>query len=167
LKSKYFIIYIINNNVYGGNKNMKTNIILIALFVPAFMFLSNGSVDTANAETDISHCANLEATVARPACEAAAHVKSDRPSFDDTLMGVRGTTANRRYGTSYRNDLSEKNRMRNGIPASGLGNSSNASSIQMGADSNENRRYGTSYRNDLSDKNRMRNGIPGSGRKMN
>ena len=146
---------------------MKTNIILIALFVPAFMFLSNGSVDTANAETDISHCANLEATVARPACEAAAHVKSDRPSFDDTLMGVRGTNANRRYGTSYRNDLSEKNRMRNGIPASGLSNSSIASSMQMGAESNENRRYGTSYRNDLSEKNRMRNGIPGSGRKMN
>jgi hypothetical protein len=146
---------------------MKTNIILIALFVPAFMFLSNGSVDTANAETDISHCANLEATVARPACEAAAHVKSARPSFDDNLMGVRGTSANRRYGTSYRNDLSEKNRMRNGIPASGLSNSSNASSMQMGAESNENRRYGTSYRNDLSEKNRMRNGIPGSGRKMN
>ena len=65
---------------------MKTNIILIALFVPAFMFLSTGSVDTANAETDISHCANLEATAARPACEAAAHVKSADPTFDDTLM---------------------------------------------------------------------------------
>jgi hypothetical protein len=51
---------------------MKTNITLIALFVVAFMFPSIGSVDTADAETDISHCANLEATVARPACEAAA-----------------------------------------------------------------------------------------------
>jgi hypothetical protein len=151
---------------YRGNKNMKTNIKLITLFIPAFMFLSTGSVDTANAETDISHCAKLEATAARPACEAAAHVKSTPPTFDDTLMGVRGTSANRRYATSYRNELSEKNRMRNGIPASGLGHSSDASSIQMGADSNANRRYGTSYRNELSENNRMRNGIPGSGRKM-
>ena len=53
---------------------MKTNIILIALFVAAFMFPSIGSVDTAVAETDISHCANLEATAAQPACEATAHV---------------------------------------------------------------------------------------------
>ena len=98
---------------------MKTNIILIALFVPAFMFLSAGSDDTANAETDISHCVNLEASAARTACEAAAHVKSAPPTFDDTLMGVKGTHANRRYGTSYRNELSEKNRMRNGIPGSG------------------------------------------------
>jgi hypothetical protein len=151
---------------YRGNKNMKTNIRLITLFVPAFMFLSNGSVDTANAETDISHCAKLEATAARPGCEAAADVKSSPPTFDDTLMGVQGTPENRRYGTSYRNELSEKNRMRNGIPGSGLVYSSDPSSMQMGAESNANRRYGTSYRNELSEKNRMRNGIPGSGRKM-
>ena len=98
---------------------MKTNTLLIALFVAAFMFPSIRSVDTANAETNISHCANLEATVVRPSCEAAANVKSARPTFDDTLMGVRRTPANRRYGTSYRNELSEKNRMRNGIPGSG------------------------------------------------
>jgi len=145
---------------------MKTSIILIALYVPAFIFLSNGTVDTANAETDISHCANFEATVARPSCEAAADVKSARPTFDDTLMGVRRTPTNRQYGTSYRNELSEKNRMRNGIPASGLGNSSDVSSMQMGAKSNANRREGTSYRHELREKNRMRNGIPGSGRKM-
>jgi hypothetical protein len=145
---------------------MKTNITLIILFVPAFMFLSTGSVDTANAETDISHCAKLEATAARPACEAAAHVKSSPPTFDDTLMGLQGTSANRRYGTTYRNELSEKNRMKNGIPASGLGYSSEASATQVGAESNANRRYGTSYRNELSEKNRMKNGIPGSGRKM-
>jgi hypothetical protein len=144
---------------------MKTNITLITLFFPAFMFLSTGSVDTANAETEISHCAKLEPTAARPVCEAAAHVKSTLPTFDDTLMGLRGTSANRRYATSYRNELSEKNRMRNGIPASGLGHSSDASSIKMGAESNANRRYGTSYRNELSEKNRMRNGIPGSGKK--
>ena len=76
LKSKYFTIHIvINHNVYGVNKNMKTNIILIAVFVAAFMFPSIRSVDTANAETNISHCANLEATAARPACESAANVK--------------------------------------------------------------------------------------------
>ena len=145
---------------------MKTNITLIRLFVAAFMFLSAGSIDTANAETDISHCAKLEATAARPACEDAAYVESAPPTFDDTLMGVQGTPANRRYGTSYRNELSEKNRMGNGIPASGLGYSSDASSIQMGAKSNTNRRYGTSYRHEMREKNRMRNGIPGSGRKM-
>ena len=92
---------------------MKTNIILIALFVAAFMFPSIGSVDTAVAETDISHCANLEATAARPACEAAANVKPAPATFDDTLMGV-----DRRYRTSYRHELREKNRMRNGIPGS-------------------------------------------------
>ena len=145
---------------------MKTNITLITLLVTAFMFLSAGSIDTANAETDISHCANLEATAARPACEAAAHVKSAPPTFDDTLMGVQGTPANRGYGQSYRNEMSEKNRMQNGIPASGLVYSSEASAIQMGSESNANGRYGTSYRNDLRENNRMRNGIPGSGRKM-
>ena len=114
----------------------------------------------------LTHCSNLEATAARPACEAAAHVKSAHPTFDDTLMGVQGTPANRRYGTSYRNELSEKNRMRNGIPASGMDYSSDASSIQMGAESNTNRQDGTSYRHEMREKNRMRNGIPGSGRKM-
>jgi hypothetical protein len=145
---------------------MKTNIILIALFVATFMFSNIGSFDTANAETDISHCANLEATAARPACESAAHVKSAPPTFDDTLMGVLGTPANRRYGKSYRNELSEKNRMRNGIPASGLGYSSDASAIQMGVESNANRREGTSYRREMRENNRMRNGIPGSEQKM-
>jgi hypothetical protein len=140
---------------------MKTNIILIALFVPAFIFLSTGIVDTANAETDISHCANLEATAARPACEDAAH-----STFDDTLMGVQGTPAKRQYGTSYRNELSEKNRMRNGIPASGMDYSSDASLMQMGAESNANRQDITSNRHEMREKNRMRNGIPGSGRKM-
>jgi hypothetical protein len=97
---------------------MKTSIILIALFVAAFIFPSIGSVDTADAEIDISHCANLEATVARSACEAAAHGKPAPATFDDTLMGAQGTPANRRYGKSYRNELSEKNRMQNGIPGS-------------------------------------------------
>ena len=78
---------------------MKTNIILIALFVAAFMFPSIGSADTAVAETDISHCANLEATAARPACEAAANIKPAPTTYDDTLMGVQGTSANGRKGT--------------------------------------------------------------------
>ena len=143
---------------------MKTNIILIALFIAAFMFPSIGSVDTANAETDISHCANLEATAARPACEAAAHVKPAPPTFDDTLMGVQGTAANARNGTSYRSELRQKNRLRNGIPGSGSGYSSDASAIRMGAESNANRRDGTSYRHELREQNRLRNGIPGSGR---
>ena len=145
---------------------MKTNIILIALFVAAFMFPSIGSVDTAVAETDISHCANLEATAARQTCEAAANVKPAPATFDDTLMGAQGTTANRRYGKSYRNELSEKNRMQNGIPASGLGYSSDASTIQMGVESNTNMREGTSYRREMRENNRMRNGIPGSEQKM-
>ena len=116
---------------------MKTNIILIALFVAAFMFPSIRSVDTANAETDISHCANLEATVARPRCEAAAHVKPAPSTFDDTLMGAQGTT----------------------------GYSSDTSAIRMSEESNENGRYGMSYRHELRENNRLRNGIPGSGRK--
>ena len=98
---------------------MKTNIILIALFVAAFMFPSIGSVDTAIAETDISHCANLEATAARPACEAAANIKPAPTTYDDTLMGVQGTAVNARNGTSYRSELRQKNRLRNGIPGSG------------------------------------------------
>ena len=165
---------------------MKTNIILIALFVAAFMFPSIGSVDTADAETDISHCANLEATAARPACEAAAHVKPAPGNFDDTLMGAQGaessphatpidpatsgyssdasamrmgteSSAKGRYGTSYRHELRENNRLRNGIPGSGR---------KMGTESNANGRYGTSYRHELRENNRLRNGIPGSGRKM-
>jgi len=98
---------------------MKTNIILIALFVAAFMFTSIRSIDTVNAETDISHCANLEATAAQPACEATAHVEPAPPTFDDTLMGVQGTAVNARNGTSYRSELRQKNRLRNGIPGSG------------------------------------------------
>jgi hypothetical protein len=70
---------------------MKTNIILIALFFAAFMFPSIGSVDTADAETDISHCANLEATAARPACEAAAHGKTAHDSLEDTSRREHGT----------------------------------------------------------------------------
>ena len=139
---------VINNNVYGGNKNMKTNIILIALFVAAFMFPNIGSFDTANAETDISHCANLGATAARSACETAAHVKSAPQE------------------KSYRNELSEKNRMQNGIPASGLGYSSDASEIQMGMESNVSKREGTYNRLEMRENNRMRNGIPASGQKM-
>jgi hypothetical protein len=126
---------------------MKTNIILIALFVAAFMFPSIGSVDTADAETDISHCANLGATAARSACEAAAHVKSAPQE------------------KSYRNELSEKNRMQNGIPASGLDYSSDASEIQMGVESNASKREGTYNRLEMRENNRMRNGIPASGQK--
>ena len=43
----------------------------------------------AHSSADISHCANLEATAARPACEAAAHDSMNPPStFDDGLMGA-------------------------------------------------------------------------------
>ena len=51
-------------------------------------------------EVDISHCAQFEGEP-KVACEAAAHVKSAPQE------------------KSYRNELSEKNRMRNGIPGSG------------------------------------------------
>ena len=144
---------------------MKTNIILIALFVAAFMFPSIRSVDTANAETNISHCANLEATAARPACEGAANVKPAPPTFDDTLMGVQGTSANDRKGTSYRSELRQQNRLRNGVPGSGSSYSSDASSIQMGVESNANVRNGTSYRSELRQKNRCRMGAPGQDEK--
>jgi hypothetical protein len=218
LKSEYLIIHIIiNNSVYGVNKNMKTNIILIALFVGAFMFPSMGIVHTADAEMDISHCANLEATAARPACEASAHVKPAPVTFDDNLMATQGTAgsahatpidpvtlgysydvsakrmcaelnAKEPYGKSYRHELRENNRLRNGILGSrrnlmgeqGTASfvkgtpidlatssySSDASGIQMGPESNANRQYGTSYRNDLRENKRLRNGVPGSGRKV-
>ena len=130
---------------------MKVNIILIALFITAFMFPSIGSVDTAGAETDISHCANLEATAARPACEAAAHVKRAPATFDDTLMGTQGTAVSA-HATPIDPATSDY--------------SSDASAIRMGAESNVNGRYGTSYRHELRENNRLRNGIPGSGRKM-
>ena len=148
IKYKYIFI---NNNIYGGNKNMKTNIILIALFVTAFMFPSIGSVYTGDAETDISHCSNLEATAARPACEAAAHVKPASATFDDTFIGAQGTA-----GPSYAPPID---------PATSSF-SSDPSSIRMGSKSNANGRYGTSYRHELRENNRLRNGIPGSGRKI-
>jgi hypothetical protein len=70
---------------------MKRTIIFIAFSSAAFMFSSMGSVDMAAAQTDISHCANLEATAARPACEAAAHSIIGTPApFDDNLMGAAG-----------------------------------------------------------------------------
>jgi hypothetical protein len=130
---------------------MKTNIIFTALFMSAFIFPSIGSVDTADAETDISHCANLEATAARPACEAAANVKLAPATFDDTLMGAQGTKD--KAHASF-------------IDPATSGYSSDTSAIRMGAESNANRRYGTSYRHELRENNRLRNGIPGSGRKM-
>jgi hypothetical protein len=144
LKSKQLPIHIvINNNIYGGNKNMKTNTILITLFVAAFMFPSIGNIDTTNAETNISHCANLEATAARPACEAAAHFKPAPATFDDTLMGAQGT-ADSAHASPIDPDT--------------LGYSSDASAISMGAESNANGRYGTSYRHELRENNRLRNG---------
>ena len=130
---------------------MKTNIILIALFIAAFMFSSIGSIDTADAETNISHCANLEATASRPACEAAAHVKAAPATFDDTLMGAKGTA-----GSAHATPIDQAT----------SGYSSDASAIRMGAKSNANGRYGTSYRHELRENNRLRNGIPGSGLKM-
>jgi hypothetical protein len=146
---------------------MKTNIISIALFVATFMFQSFESVDTAEAAPRLNkEIPQMPDRIVPSKSEASVDVKSAPPTFDDTLMGVQGTSANRLYGTSYRNELSEKNRMRNGIPGSGLSYSSDTSAIQMGAESNANRRDGTSYRHEMREKNRMRNGIPGSGRKM-
>jgi hypothetical protein len=71
---------------------MKSKIMFIALYSVAFMFPSIGTVDTADALADISHCANLEATAARPACEAAAHgsMGGAPAPFDDGLMGAPG-----------------------------------------------------------------------------
>jgi hypothetical protein len=141
---------IISNNNYGGNKNMNTNIILIALFVSAFMFPSIGSVHTADAEIDISHCANLEAKAARPACEIVAHVKPAPVTFDDTLMATQGTASNA-HATP--------------IDSATSGYSYDAA-IRMGAESNAKEPYGTSYRHKLRENNRLRNGIPGSRRNL-
>ena len=130
---------------------MKTNIILIALFVAAFMFPSIESVDTADAETDISHCANFEATASRTACEAAAHGQPDpAATFDGTLGGTQGTAGSAQ--TTYKDSATS-------------GYSSDAPA-QKGWGIQMNGPYGTSTRQELRENNRLRNGIPGSGQKM-
>jgi hypothetical protein len=65
---------------------MKSKIIFIALYSAAFMFPSIGSVDTAGAQTDISHCDAFSGP-ALAACVDAAHGSSPAP-FDDGLMGA-------------------------------------------------------------------------------
>ena len=89
---------------------MKRTIMFIALYSAAFMFPSIGSLDTAGAEADISHCANLEATAVRPACEAAAHSSMAVPApFDDNLMGAAGDAGVMDpQGTSHDSKLSAK-----------------------------------------------------------
>jgi hypothetical protein len=86
-------------------KNIKSRIMFIALYSAAFIFPSIGSVDTegADTETDISHCANLEATAARPACEAAANRRGAPAEFDDGLMGApaMGAPGEGRTGGTY------------------------------------------------------------------
>jgi hypothetical protein len=148
---------------------MNTKVILmVALFVTGFLSTSICSLKIANAQVApmlSNTITQLPDRIVLSKNEDSVHVKST-PTFDDALMGVHGSSANRRYGTSYRNELSEKNRMRNGIPASGLGYSSDTSSMKIGSESNANRRDGTSYRHEMREKNRMRNGIPASGRKM-
>ena len=84
---------------------MKTKIILIALFVAAFMFPSIGSVETADAETDISHCTanGVISGASHDECVAAAHEAAQNAlpagaletagssaTFDDSLMGAPG-----------------------------------------------------------------------------
>ena len=96
----------------------------------------------------LTHCSNLEATAARPACEAAAHVKPAPTTFDDNLMGAQGT-ASSAHDTP--------------IDPATSGYSSDASTKRMGAGSNENGQYGTSYRHELRENNRLRNGAPASG----
>jgi predicted small lipoprotein YifL len=58
---------------------MKKQNVFMALFLAAFMLLLFGNVSSADpmmapgTAVDISHCAQLEPTAARPACEAQAH----------------------------------------------------------------------------------------------
>ena len=58
---------------------MKKQNMFVSLFLAGFMVLFFGSVSSADpmmppgTAVDISHCAQLEPTAARPACEAAAH----------------------------------------------------------------------------------------------
>jgi hypothetical protein len=130
---------------------MKTNIILIALFVATFMFPSIGSVDTADAETDTSQSANRE-EMTRSIGKATDLVIPAPATFDDTLMqGQRPPPPS--YGTESPMDTRRK--------------VTQPDRYEEGAVSNERSGgYGTSYRHELRENNRMRNGIPGSGRKM-
>jgi hypothetical protein len=75
-------------------KSMKSKIMFIALYSAAFMFPSIGSVDIADAETDISHCDAFSGP-ALAACVDAAHGSASAP-FDDGLMGAPGTMGNAR-----------------------------------------------------------------------
>ena len=129
---------------------MKTNIILIALFVAAFMFPSIGSVDTADAETDTSQSANRE-EMTRAIGKATDLVIPAPATFDDTLM--QGQTPPPSYEPESPMDTRRKVKQ--------------PDRYEEGAESNERSGgYGTSYRHELRENNRMRNGIPGSGQKM-
>ena len=130
---------------------MKTNMILIALFVAAFMFPSIGSVDTAEAETDTSQSANRE-EMTRAIGKATDLVIPAPATFDDTLM-----QGQRPPPPSYEPKSPIDTRRKVTQP----------DRYEEGAYSNERwDDYGTSYRHELRENNRMRNGIPGSGRKM-
>ena len=76
---------------------LSLTLIVFSLFSSSYLITSA----SASAETDISHCANLEATAARPSCEAAAHEAAQNAlpagaletagssaPFDDGLMGA-------------------------------------------------------------------------------
>ena len=84
---------------------MKSKIMFIALYSAAFMFPSIWSVETADAETDISHCADRydRLTGMYQDCVAAAHEAAQNAlpagaletagssaTFDDNLMGTPG-----------------------------------------------------------------------------
>jgi hypothetical protein len=130
---------------------MKTNIILIALFVAAFMFPSIGSVDTADAETDTSQSANRE-EMTRSIGKGKDFVIPAPATLDDTLMQGQSPPS-----PSYATESPMDTRRKVTQP----------DRYEEGAESNERSGgYGTSYRHELRENNRMRNGIPGSGRKM-
>jgi hypothetical protein len=68
---------------------MKSKTLFIALYSVAFMFPSIGSVDTAVAKTDISHCMVLADGPAKAACaEAAASAdpRNGAPTYDTKGM---------------------------------------------------------------------------------
>ena len=105
---------------------MKSKIMFIALYSAAFMFPSIGSVDIADAETDLSHCAAFSGEPkgacedaarnhapvvgdishcdafsgpALAACVDAAHASAPAP-FDDGLMGAPAVSATGHRGNA-------------------------------------------------------------------
>ena len=134
---------------------MKTNIILIALFVAAFMFPSIGCV-TGDEKTDTSQSANREEMTGTIGKATDLVIPAPATSIDPLSQ------SEKKEQLIVLPDIYEPE-----SPMDTRRKVKQPDRYEGGAESNERSGgYGTSYRHELRENNRMRNGIPGSGRKM-